>query len=240
MQDVIRLDLGGVNAYLLKKEEKFVLVDTGGHMFLDKVLDNRRDRLKKGLAEHGVTRDNLAWVILTHGDIDHVCNAKYIKEEFGARIAMQEQDLALVKDPPADCYRWNAHYRSIVMNLVFRLMDRKLAKLMGHIYEKFESFEPDCFLKDGDSMEKFGMEGKILGLPGHTPGSLGIIWGDGQLIAGDILANLSKPSQGVNAQDFKQMLESVDKIRNHNVSMVYPGHGKPFRMELLGGKQRAI
>ena len=175
MQDVIRLDLGGVNAYLLKKEEKFVLVDTGGHMFLDKVLDNRRDRLKKGLAEHGVTRDNLA-----------------------------------------------------------------LAKLMRHIYEKFESFEPDCFLKDGDSMEKFGMEGKILGLPGHTPGSIGIIWGDGQLIAGDILANLSKPSQGVNAQDCKQMLESVDKIRNHNVSMVYPGHGKPFRMELLGGKQRAI
>ena len=168
MQDIIRLDLGGVNAYLLKKEEKFVLVDTGGHMFLDKVLDkvldNRRDRLKKGLAEHGVTRDNLA-----------------------------------------------------------------LAKLMDRIYEKFESFEPDCFLKDGDSMEKFGMEGKILGLPGHTPGSIGIIWGDGQLIAGDILANLSKPSQAVNAQDFK-----------HNVTMVYPGHGEPFRMELLGGKQRAI
>ena len=240
MQDIIRLDLGGVNAYLLKKEEKFVLVDTGGHMFLDKVLDNRRDKLKEELEEHGVTRDNLDWVILTHGDIDHVCNAKYIRDEFGAKIAMQEQDLELVKDPPADCYRWNAHYRSVVMNLVFRLMDRKLAKLMSGIYKKFEGFEPDHFIKDGDSMEQFGMEGRILELPGHTPGSIGIIWGDGQLIAGDILANLSKPSQAVNAQDFKRMKESVEKVRSHKVSMVYPGHGEPFRMELLGGKQRAI
>lgn len=34
MQEVIRLDLNGVNCYLLRKDKNFLLVDTGGHMLI--------------------------------------------------------------------------------------------------------------------------------------------------------------------------------------------------------------
>ena len=41
---IITIDLGGVNSYLLTVENGFVLVDTGGHLTMDKIIDNRRSK----------------------------------------------------------------------------------------------------------------------------------------------------------------------------------------------------
>ena len=41
MQEIIRIDLGGVNCYLLKNNQRFILVDTGGHMFMDRQYTDR-------------------------------------------------------------------------------------------------------------------------------------------------------------------------------------------------------
>ncbi len=49
MQEIIRIDLDGVNCYLLKNMQRFILVDTGGHMFMDKQFNNRRDKLVRNL-----------------------------------------------------------------------------------------------------------------------------------------------------------------------------------------------
>lgn len=48
-----------------------------------------------------------------------------------------------------------------------------------------EKFKPTIFLKDGDSLECFGIKGKIIALPGHTKGSIGIDVEQKELIVGD-------------------------------------------------------
>lgn len=68
-------------------------------------------------------------------------------------------------------------------------------------------------------------------MPGHTHGSIGILTEDGNLIAGDTLANMKKPSPALNAVDFSKLTESINRLKSMNIKNVYPGHGKPFKVE---------
>ena len=69
MQEVTRIDLDGVNCYLGKQDNKFVLFDTGGHIVMDKQFNNRYDALVEQLNEHGCTSENLMLIVLTPGSI---------------------------------------------------------------------------------------------------------------------------------------------------------------------------
>lgn len=87
-QEIIRINLNGVNCYLGKSEEGFVLFDTGGPLILDKRFTNRRDELEDQLMKAGCKPGNLKAIIITHGDNDHVGNAAYLQEKYKTVIAM--------------------------------------------------------------------------------------------------------------------------------------------------------
>lgn len=228
MQEIIRIDLGGVNCYLLKNEQRFMLVDTGGHMFLDKEFENRRSQLVHELEKNGVDDSNLDMILLTHGDNDHACNANYIREKFHSKIAMHANDMFMVEKANPDVYRVNSNYQSVIFRIVFKLMDSKIRLLMDKVYKEFEIFQPDIQLENGQSLSEFGFEGTIYHLPGHTAGSIGILDYEGNLIAGDLFANNKKPSLAINAQNFDEMKESARKILDNDIIKIYPGHGEPF------------
>ena len=82
MNQIIHLDLGGVNVYLLKAKDSFVLIDTGGYTFNDRPINDRCDLLDEKLIENGCTPGKLKLIILTHGDIDHIANCKFLKEKY--------------------------------------------------------------------------------------------------------------------------------------------------------------
>lgn len=231
MQKIITIDLGGVNSYLIEKNGKFTLVDTGGHMFMDKEYDDRRQLLINQLDEQGVTEANLEMIILTHGDNDHVCNAKYIAELYHAKIAMHPEDVWMVEKKDPESYRVNSNYQSTILRLVFKLMDKKITKLMTKVTEEFETFSPEISLFDGSSLEEYGFDGKIYHCPGHTKGSICIIDQEGNTICGDLFANNGKPSLAVNAEDFKRLETSAHEVLHHGAKKIYPGHGKPFDVE---------
>lgn len=226
MQNIIRIDLEGVNCYLLENNQKFILVDTGGHMFMDKQYTNRRNALVRELETNGVNNSNLSMIILTHGDNDHVCNASYIRDKYHSRIAMHAGDVFMVEKSDPNCYRVNSKYQSFLFNIVFKLLDSKIKLLMEKVYKDFETFIPDILLDDNQTLLDF--EGRIFHIPGHTPGSICILDNEGNLIAGDLFANNKKPSLGLNAQNFDEMKESARKILRNDVLKIYPGHGEPF------------
>jgi glyoxylase-like metal-dependent hydrolase (beta-lactamase superfamily II) len=228
MQEIIRIDLSGVNCYLLKNKQRFILVDTGGHMFMDKQYSNRRNNLLSELEKNGVNDSNLEMIILTHGDNDHSCNTRYIKEKFHSKIAMYSKDVSMVEKADSNCYRINSNYQSIILNLVFKLMDKKIKLLMDKVYKEFETFQPDILLENKQSLLEFDFEGTIYHSPGHTPGSICILDNEGNLIAGDLFSNNKKPSLAINAQNFNEMKESARKILKNNVVKIYPGHGESF------------
>lgn len=230
---IIRIALNGVNCYLLKGASGFVLVDTGGHLVMDKQFTNRRDLLLKELDAVGSTENKLNLIVLTHGDNDHACNAKYLRERYGVKIALHKDDLSLVEKPALQEWMNSFQYRSLAYRLIFRLLGKTITKVMQKTIEDFESFTPDILLGDGFDLSAYGVDATIIHMPGHTLGSIAIFTKDGNLIAGDTFTNNNKPTTAPNAIDFKQLSASIQKLRDYAIGTVYPGHGEPFEYKKL-------
>lgn len=230
---IITIDLGGVNSYLLTVDNGFVLVDTGGHLTMDKIFDNRRSKLLEALKESGCTKDNLRLILLTHGDNDHTSSAAFLRTHFDAPIALHPEDLPLVANPTTSLWMKSFQYHSPVYKLVFKLLKGKITRLTQKTLEEFEPFQPDLLLSNGMRLVEYGIDGEILHLPGHTYGSIGLLLSNGSLIAGDTLANNGKPSAAVNALDFNKMYKSIETLRSKSIQKVFPGHGNPFHFNEL-------
>lgn len=231
--EIIRIDLEGVNCYLGKENGNFILFDTGGHLFLDKIENNRRQALINGLEKAGCQRGNLKLILLTHGDIDHVANAQFIKEQYQTKIAIHAGDLDLVENPTIETLLRSSNYKSIMLKLVFKIIKKLIIKLSNRILSGFKPFTPNILVNDGDSLIEYGFSAKVLHLPGHTAGSIGVLTENGGLIAGDIFINAKKPGFASNAANFKTMAQSIARLKTMNLNTVYPGHGKPFKMSEL-------
>jgi len=217
-----------VNAYIAKVGGGFILFDTGGHLVMDKEFTNRREPLINALERAGVREGKLRLIVLTHGDNDHVCNAAYIRERYDSKIAMHPDDVYLVKNPRLENLMESFHYRSFVYKVVMKFMNKTITAVMQRTLDEFEAFSPDILIEDGFDLSEYGLNAKIIHLPGHTKGSVGVLTDNGDLIAGDTLANSWKPSAAINACDFKELASSVGKLRGLSVKNVYPGHGEAF------------
>jgi hydroxyacylglutathione hydrolase len=229
-QEIIRIDLKGVNCYLGKEGDSFILFDTGGHTVMDKIFTDKCEILGSELERLGCKPGNLKLVILTHGDIDHVANALFIREKYQAKIAMHAKDLPLVENLTIEKMMRSFKYRSITFKIVFKIMKKQIKKVLIKILADFKTFKPDILIDEGDSLSEYGFDAKILYIPGHTEGSIGILTANGDLIAGDIFMNYKKPDIAPNAYDFKILTGSVNKLKALNINTIYPGHGLPFRM----------
>ena len=227
-QEVIRIDLNGVNCYLGKSEEGFVLFDTGGHLTMDKEYTDRKDVLVDSLDKAGCSSGNLKLIVLTHGDNDHTANAAYLREKYQTKIAMHEKDVELVENISLDKMMESFQYRSLILKIVFHLMKKPIRRITAKTVKDFVEFKPDVILHDGDDLTNYGFAGKVIHMPGHTPGSIGVLTETGELIAGDVFANVKNPTLAPNGADFKQLKNSVNKLKLMNITTVYPGHGNPF------------
>jgi Zn-dependent hydrolases, including glyoxylases len=232
-QEIIQIDLDGVNCYLGKSEKGFILFDTGGPLVMDKKYRNRRQELLAKLEAAGCRPGNLNAIVLTHGDNDHVTNAAYLREKYHTIIAMHEADLELVNHLTFEKMMESFRYRSPFLTFLFGLLKKKLQKITAKQLEEFTMFQPDVILKDGDSLISYGFLAKVLHLPGHTPGSIGILTDAGDIISGDIWANIKKPVMAPNASDFKKLGNSIDRLMTLPIKKIYPGHGSPFQADSL-------
>jgi Zn-dependent hydrolases, including glyoxylases len=232
-QEIIRIDLRAVNCYLLKENENFILFDTGGHTILDKKYTDRCQSLINELEKAGCKPGNLKLVILTHGDIDHIANVVTIREKYQTKISMHAGDLSLVDNLTLEKMMRSFRYRSIILKIIFQIMKNKIKKVSSKILDDFKPFTPDILLNDGDSLSEYGFNAKILHIPGHTEGSIGVLTENHDLVAGDIFSCFKKPDIALNAANFGLLAKSVSRLKTMDIDTVYPGHGRPFRMNEL-------
>jgi len=205
--------LGSVNCYLLETDTGYILIDTG--------CSNKQLNLEKELENAGCKPGNLNLIILTHGDFDHTGNAAYISRKFKTRIAMHYDDLGMVEH--GNMF-WNRKKGNIIIRMIARILFK---------YGKSERFKPDLYIEDGSDFSQYGFDAKVLHIPGHSKGSIGILTADGDLICGDLLENTEQPDINSIIDDLETANISVEKLRGLKVTSVYPGHGKPFQIELL-------
>jgi len=213
----IRLSLpyrmGTVNCYLIQTDTGYILIDTGG--------SNRRAELESELARAGCTPGNLKVIILTHGDFDHTGNAAHLREKFGAPIAMHAHDSGMAER--GDMF-WNRKSGNFLI--------RKVAPILFR-FTRSHRFEPDLLVEEGYDLSEFGLEARVVEIPGHSKGSIGILTAGGALFSGDLLDNHDKPGLNSIMDDLTAANASVERLKRLAVHTVYRGHGRPFSLEQL-------
>jgi len=200
-----------VNCYLVRTGDRFVLIDTG--------MAKNRSAIEKELENAGCQPGNLTLIVLTHGDFDHCGNAAYLQKKLSAQIAMHEDDSGMVERGDM---LWNRSKQNILIRIFFRLFFR---------LSKSDRFKPDLCIDEGYDFSGYGFDAKVLEIPGHSKGSIGILTASGDLFCGDLLVNTDKPVKNTLVDDSVELDASVEKLKTLKIKTVYPGHGKPFQIE---------
>jgi hydroxyacylglutathione hydrolase len=217
--EILRLNFGMVNAYLLRAGEGFILIDTGMPMHWHK--------LEAELRRAGALPGKLHLVVITHGDIDHTGNCARLQKQYHVRTAVHPGDREQVQTGKQPVRESGTPMGSLLRplgGLAARFQKQGASPAM-------EAFTPDILLSDGQTLAEYGSDARVMHTPGHTKGSIILLTGDGQLFAGDTFANLFGSHASPFIQDRRELRESVDKIKGLNAGRVYPGHGAPFSFE---------
>lgn len=202
-----------VNCYLVRIDNGFILIDTG--------MASKRGKIDTDLERAGCQPDNVALIVLTHGDFDHSGNAAYFQEKFGTQIAMHVDDAGMVERGDM---LWNRSSQNILIRTAFKMLFR---------LDKSDRFRPDLYIDNGDNLSEFGFDAAVLSIPGHSKGSIGILTTSGDLFCGDLLANIDKPDIWSIIDDQVAAHTSIENLKRLAINTVYPGHGHPFLMDLF-------
>jgi glyoxylase-like metal-dependent hydrolase (beta-lactamase superfamily II) len=173
-------------------------------------------------AKHlGIETENLKLIIITHGHTDHVGNAAYLGENYGAKIALHKDDIHIVES--GDMFIDTKG--GMLIGLI-----RSLMKTLG--LSDYERFTPDIILEDNQSLQEYGLDATVIHTPGHSKGSISILTACGDLFCGDVYSNTKKLERSTMIEDQEALDASVEKLKALVASTVYPGHGEPFSMSL--------
>jgi len=210
--EVIQFPLGRANAFIIRGQRPIV-VDTGYPGSAPTIID----RLNK----NGIDPKTVSLILITHGHADHFGSAADLKKQTGAQVAVHKLDAdALTKgqDPPlkptGTIGRW----------LMKTIEKRGPAKA--------PPVKPDIIIEHELDLGKFGVDGKAIHTPGHTPGSLAVVLPGGKIIAGDTImrgiVRFWQPNYPLFADNMFQLKESIKLILRRKPSKIFSGHGGPF------------
>lgn len=152
--------------------------------------------------ENEIDIKNIKLIILTHCHFDHSCAARKIAEKSGAKIAIHTADAA-------------------------GLYDENLSAAVA-FGKDVPAFEPDILLNDGEKIEIGNDEIlEVIHTPGHTPGCICLYEPKSKsLFSGDtVFPNGSIGRSDLPGGDSSILTESIKKLTQLNVEVMYPGHG---------------
>ncbi len=210
----IRLSMS--NAHLLKTATP-VLIDTGSSKDMPALVE--------GLKAYGLRPEDIALVVLTHGHADHAGLAAEFKRLGHAKIALGEGDLGMA--------RTGNHGTLAPQNPTARLLDRFV------IDPHYQPFEPDSIITSELDLSPWGVRGKAVVMPGHTPGSLVVLLDARRAIVGDIILGgylggaLMPQHAGRHyfQADVPRNEDNIARLLRQGVETFYLGHGGPVTRE---------
>ncbi len=194
----------------------YLIVDTDGLTLIDTGLPGSDKKILKYMSERGYAPKDLACIILTHADIDHVGGLAALKRVTGAHTyASAIEAEAIAKGTPSRAIRPLSFGRRFVMSVVRRFFKPKPVQV-------------DNILFDGQVLPVLGGL-QVLATPGHTPGHISLYSpSTGVLFVGDSIvsrAGALVSSLPANTWDAQKAAESVRRQSALSPRVVCSGHG---------------
>lgn len=186
----------GSFVYLVLGDEP-VLVDTG--------MAGKGPKIIEALARLGIHSGDLAHIVLTHQDVDHIGNAKQLQMWSGATMWAPEIEIPFIHGE-----RKGPGIRKVISSL-----------MRVHHPSGVRPYEAGAQIG--------GLE--VIPAPGHTPGHVCLRRGD-VLLAGDLVTTRRgklKPSPGLLTWNKDELRKSMRAVGKLDFDWVCPAHGLPVR-----------
>jgi len=204
-------------SYLIEGEKGLVLVDTGAQGNSTKIIGEiaRIQRVHPN--------KKLSLIFITHAHFDHYGSAESIRQATGAPILIQEGDapyLAQGKAPVPKVRKWGY-----------------LMKMMSPLRELVwptPKTKPDFLVSGCFDLNPYGIDARVVALPGHTPGSSMLLLDEKYAFVGDLVSARGKVRvQDLYADNWTDIAESFSTLQAFHPAWVFPGHGESFEGSLL-------
>lgn len=219
MKKVNRILLGNSNTYLIKGEKGYLLIDTG--------FPNTVKTFLNALRKKSINLRDIVLIVITHVHYDHVGNLKKIKDLTGAKILVSSNEYELLK-------------KGIISIPKGTNISGKLISYLGNLFPKAISYPPveaDIRISETYSLRNFGFNASIIPTPGHTEGSLSVVFDSGEAFVGDTCFNIFPINKSTVfppfANDIPILLKSWNLLLDMKIQELFPGHGKPFDRDKL-------
>ncbi|MBS4023766.1 MAG: MBL fold metallo-hydrolase [Dethiobacter sp.] len=194
---------GAINTGVIINGKECLLIDTG--------LDRQAGRqILRCL------RDNNLFpkvIINTHSHADHYGGNAVIREEAGVRVFASSLEKAVIENPYLE---------------PFYLFSAAPTKHLATRFLMAECCPVDGVLKEGFFSDS-GFGAEIILLPGHSPGQLGVVTGDGVIFTADayfsekIIAKYGMPY----CADVTAALDTLQLLQQSGYGHYVPCHGEP-------------
>lgn len=209
------LDLGIANAYLIYGRRP-VLFDSG--------TSDESSKLIKDLGRLGIKPGDLALIVLSHGHADHAGGAGIVRDKWHAPIVVGKNDVEMLH---------NGRNRTLKpMSFTARL-------LRPFVDATFKPYSPDIEATAPIDLAPYGLAGRIIPAPGHTPGSQVLLLADGDAFMGDLLLGgylggamfSSSPGTHYYHDDRTAAEAQICVVIRDGAKRLYLGHGGPVSAE---------
>lgn len=204
MAEVIRIKGGTDNCYVVASGRTAILVDTASRKNLDKVTAV-------------CDKYEMKLIFLTHVHFDHAENAKALSERYNIPVAVNKLDEELFESFDRQPMSSYGLVGKVVLSSSLKVLKETRVERPGNL----------IYVEDGDDLSSYGIDAKVIGMPGHTKGSVGLDVEKTHLLVGDELDNWITPGIAHLYHDFEAVKQSAEKIRDLGSRTVCYGHGKP-------------
>lgn len=208
------------------------IVDTG-------VASSPGSGMAPALERLGRRIEDVRWILLTHGHIDHIGGAEALWELTGrrAKVVIHEADADYLR-------RRRAHVENYLGTRARYLEDPDAEQQQTAMMDQAISgeMEPDVLVRGGEVLDLGGVRVEVHAIPGHTAGSVAYeVLGQGAVFVGDAVQIHGAANGFPGYEDPRAYRRSLERLRHevrpHHLYLGHPyrgADGEPRGVELHG------